>query len=169
VDLLSAADVKDCLQKVQTLRYAEEVCYNGTLVIKAFSSGLEIGACNWSINGPKRDIAFISSSIFVPAHAMSFNYRALQGNDIILYSDFSSLDAVEEAEDDDGYSVLTTNSLSSLRYYHFHDFDSFLVRFYAFHWMLYFSYYVFRFSFLTNLQLSYKCSNVNIETFSLCD
>ncbi|KAG6679845.1 hypothetical protein I3842_13G011400 [Carya illinoinensis] len=110
--LYSAADVKHCLQKVQTLRYAEEVCYNGKLVIKAFSSGLEIGTCNWSINGPKRDIAFISSSIFVPAHAMSFDYHALQGKDIVLYSDLSSLDTMEGIED--GYSFLTTDSFSTL-------------------------------------------------------
>ncbi|KAL1096371.1 hypothetical protein V6Z11_D06G219400 [Gossypium hirsutum] len=48
--LYSAVDVKDCMRKVQTLKYAEEACYNGTLVIKAFSSGLEIGTCNWTIN-----------------------------------------------------------------------------------------------------------------------
>ncbi|KAM7472586.1 hypothetical protein LguiA_010769 [Lonicera macranthoides] len=42
--LYSAADVKDCMQKVKTLKYGEEVCYNGTLVIQAFSSGLEIGS-----------------------------------------------------------------------------------------------------------------------------
>lgn len=111
--------MKDCLHKVQTLRYAEEACYNGTLVMKAFSSGLEIGACNWSIHSPKRDIAVISRSIFAPDHAMSFDYRALQGNDIILYSDLSSMDAMEDVEDDDGYSVLSTSSLSALRYSYF--------------------------------------------------
>ncbi|XP_021297327.1 integrator complex subunit 9 homolog isoform X2 [Herrania umbratica] len=48
--LYSADDVKDCMRKVQTLKYAEEACYNGNLIIKAFSSGLEIGTCNWTIN-----------------------------------------------------------------------------------------------------------------------
>ena len=119
MELLSAADVTDCTQKVQTLRYAEETCYNGTLIIKAFSSGLEIGTCNWTINGPKRDVAFISNSIFLPAHAMKFDYRSLQSNDIVLYSDFSSLDAMENVEDDDGFSIPTTDSMLTLRYYHF--------------------------------------------------
>ncbi|WKA02197.1 hypothetical protein VitviT2T_020415 [Vitis vinifera] len=41
--LYSADDVKGCMQKVHTLKYAQEVCYNGTLIIKAVSSGLEIG------------------------------------------------------------------------------------------------------------------------------
>ncbi|KAF9606720.1 hypothetical protein IFM89_028096 [Coptis chinensis] len=41
--LYSAADVKDCIQKFKTLKYAEEACYNDTFVIKACSSGLEIG------------------------------------------------------------------------------------------------------------------------------
>ncbi|GAV79024.1 Beta-Casp domain-containing protein [Cephalotus follicularis] len=53
--LYSAADVEDCMGKVQTLRFGEEACYNGTLTMKAFSSGLEIGACNWTINGPRRN------------------------------------------------------------------------------------------------------------------
>ena len=119
MELLSAADVTDCTQKVQTLRYAEETCYNGTLMIKAFSSGLEIGTCNWTINGPKRDVAYISNSIFLPAHAMKFDYRSLQSNDIVLYSDFSSLDAMENVEDDDGFSIPTTDSMLTLRYYHF--------------------------------------------------
>lgn len=119
MELLSAADVTDCTQKVQTLRYAEETCYNGTLIIKAFSSGLEIGTCNWTINGPKRDVAYISNSIFLPAHAMKFDYRSLQSNDIVLYSDFSSLDAMENVEDDDGFSIPTTDSMSTLRYYRF--------------------------------------------------
>ncbi|KAM3685910.1 hypothetical protein ACJW31_11G155000 [Castanea mollissima] len=114
VPLYSAADVTDCTQKVQTLRYAEETCYNGTLIIKAFSSGLEIGTCNWTITGPKRDVAFISNSIFLPAHAMKFDYRSLQSNDIILYSDFSSLDDMENVEDDDGFSIPTTDSMSTL-------------------------------------------------------
>ncbi|KAK8630137.1 hypothetical protein V6N13_078947 [Hibiscus sabdariffa] len=53
--LYSAVDVKDCMKKVQTLKYAEEACYNGTLIIRPFSSGLEIGTCNWTISGPKRN------------------------------------------------------------------------------------------------------------------
>ncbi|KAM5551892.1 integrator complex subunit 9 [Rosa sericea] len=113
--LYSAADVKDCMQKAQRLKYAEETCYNSTLIIKAFSSGLEIGACNWTINGPKGGIAFISSSIFGSAHAMDFDYIALQGNDTVIYSDFSSLDATEDIENDHSNFVPTTHDFSSLR------------------------------------------------------
>ncbi|KAG5229440.1 integrator complex [Salix suchowensis] len=88
--LYRSADVEDCVKKVQTLKYAEEAWYNGTLLIKAFSSGLEIGTCNWTINSPKRNVAYISGSKFHPVHAMEFDYHALRGNDLILYSDFSS-------------------------------------------------------------------------------
>lgn len=112
---LSAADVKDCMQKVETLRYGEETCYNGALVIKAFSSGLEIGACNWTINGPKRDIAYISSSIFFSSNAMNFDYVAFQEKETIIYSDFSSLEFTNVVENDTG--VPLTNNLSSLRYF----------------------------------------------------
>lgn len=108
--LFSAVDVKDCMRKVQTLKYAEEACYNGTLVIKAFSSGMEIGTCNWTINGPKRNIAYISSSIFVSTHAMDFNFLGLQGNDLIIFSDFSTLDTTEKMENDNTYCDPVTSS-----------------------------------------------------------
>ncbi|KAK6228693.1 hypothetical protein SCA6_001033 [Theobroma cacao] len=101
--LYSADDVKDCMRKVQTLKYAEEACYNGTLIIKAFSSGLEIGTCNWTINGPKRNIAYITNSIFVSTHAADFDFVGLRGNDLIIYSDFSSLGAAENMENDNTY------------------------------------------------------------------
>ena len=102
------------MQKVQTLKYAEETCYNGALVIKAFSSGLETGSCNWMINCPKGDVAFISSSIFVSSHAMDFDYFALKENDLILFSDFSSLNATGNLEND--FPVRSTNDLFPLRY-----------------------------------------------------
>ncbi|XP_004308609.1 PREDICTED: integrator complex subunit 9 [Fragaria vesca subsp. vesca] len=111
--LYSAADVKGCVQKAQRLKYAEETCYNSTLIIKAFSSGLEIGTCNWTINGPKGGIAFISSSIFDSAHAMNFDYLALRGNDTVIYSDFSSLDGTEDIESDHNNLVPTTHDFSS--------------------------------------------------------
>ncbi|KAK9141256.1 hypothetical protein Scep_010937 [Stephania cephalantha] len=85
------ADVNECMRKVQTLKYAEEACYNGALVIKAFSSGLDIGTCNWTISSSKSRIAYLSSSIFYSLHAMSFDYHSLRGNDLVLFSDFSSM------------------------------------------------------------------------------
>ncbi|XP_058225950.1 uncharacterized protein LOC131334745 isoform X3 [Rhododendron vialii] len=108
--LYSAADMKDCMQKVQTLKYAEETCYNGAFILKAFSSGLEIGSCNWTIRGPKNSVVCLSSSIFVTSHAMNFDYHALQGYDLILFSDFS-LDVYEDTEN----GVMTAaNNLSSI-------------------------------------------------------
>ncbi|KAM1018300.1 hypothetical protein FF1_039789 [Malus domestica] len=98
--LYSAADVKDCMQKFLRVKYAEETCYNSTLILKAFSSGLEIGSCNWTIKSPKGSVGFISSSIFDSAHAMNFDYHDLQGNDMMIYSDFSFLDAAEHVESD---------------------------------------------------------------------
>ncbi|OMO75685.1 hypothetical protein CCACVL1_16109 [Corchorus capsularis] len=108
--LYSAGDVKDCMMKVQTLKYAEEACYNGTLIIKAFSSGLDIGTCNWRINGPRRNVAYISSSIFVSTHAMDFDFLGPQGSDLIIYSDFSSLDATENMENDAYFNPITCTS-----------------------------------------------------------
>lgn len=109
--------MKDCIEKVQTLKYAEEICYNGTVIIKAFSSGLEIGACNWRINCPKGDVAFVSSSVFLSGHAMDFDYHALKGNDLIIYSDFSSLDGTKDLENDVNYSPPNANNLPCPRYF----------------------------------------------------
>ncbi|GAB4827838.1 hypothetical protein Ancab_034723 [Ancistrocladus abbreviatus] len=107
--LYSAAEVKDCTHKVQSLKYAEETCYNGTLNIKAFSSGLDIGSCNWTISSPKRDVACLCSSTFVSGAAMNFDYKALQDHDIILYSDFSSLNGVEYSDSDMNNSAVMSD------------------------------------------------------------
>lgn len=88
------------MQKVQSVKYAEEVCYNGTIILKAFSSGLEIGSCNWTINGPRRNITYLTSSIFESSHAMDFDYHSLQGNDLILFSDMSSLSSMAKKCDE---------------------------------------------------------------------
>ncbi|KAH6767965.1 hypothetical protein C2S51_013301 [Perilla frutescens var. frutescens] len=107
--LYSAADVKSCILKVESLKYAEEVCYNGTLIVKAFGSGLEIGSCNWRITGPQGSIAYISSSVFRSATAASFDYKALQTSDLVLYSDFSSHNAPEQFDDDKNCSSPANN------------------------------------------------------------
>ncbi|KAI5410776.1 uncharacterized protein LOC127085767 isoform X1 [Lathyrus oleraceus] len=109
--MYSAADVKDCMLKINTLNYAQEVCYNGTLVIKAFSSGVEIGSCNWILNGPKGDIAYLSNSCFFSAHAMAFDYRSLRGTCALIYSDFSSLSDTQDIEDGDNYTDPTSDKL----------------------------------------------------------
>lgn len=114
-EFFSAADVKDCILKVQKLKYAEEACYNGMLLIKAFSSGVELGSCNWILNGLKGDIAYLSSSSFNSIHAMNFDFRSLQGTHMLIYSDFSSLSVKQDVEDEDCYSKPNDN-LPFLRY-----------------------------------------------------
>lgn len=88
--------MKKCFQSIHTLKYAEEVCFNGTIILKAFSSGLEIGSCNWMITGPRGSLAYLSSSIFQSAYAMDFDYHSLHGNDIVLFSDMSSLKSIDK-------------------------------------------------------------------------
>ncbi|CAI0410117.1 unnamed protein product [Linum tenue] len=113
--LYSSADVMDCMRKVQTLKYAETACYNGTLVLQPFSSGSEIGSCNWTIDGPKRNITWLSCSIFASAHAMNFDYGALRGRDLVLYSDKQFLPLMDEVQSNDASSTIPSNDLSSLR------------------------------------------------------
>ncbi|KAL7094339.1 hypothetical protein ACP275_11G097400 [Erythranthe tilingii] len=106
------ADVKDCMLKVESLKYAEETCYNGTLMMSAFSSGLEIGSCNWKITCPKGSVAYISSSVFSPPTAMSFDYKSLQRSDVILFSDFSSCNAADNFEADNNVSNLSDDDVN---------------------------------------------------------
>lgn len=96
MNFVSAADINECMEKVQSLKYAEEAWYNGTLMLKAFSSGLEIGSCNWKIKAPRRNIVYLSSSIFEPAQATGFDYHSLQGADVILFSDLASTNDITE-------------------------------------------------------------------------
>ncbi|KAF3786838.1 Integrator complex subunit 9 [Nymphaea thermarum] len=90
-------DVKECCRRVKALKYAEEACYDETLIIKPLSSGLEIGASNWSIRGPDRNFTYLCGSTFGSGHAKDFDYHSLRGNDLILFSDFSSLCSASDA------------------------------------------------------------------------
>ncbi|CAN1745194.1 Integrator complex subunit 9 homolog [Linum perenne] len=105
------ADVMDCMQKVQRLKYAEAACYNGTLVFKPFSSGSEIGSCNWTIDGPKTEISWISCSVFVSAHAMEFDYNPLRGRDIVIYSDMQCQPAMDNVRGNDASSAISNGDL----------------------------------------------------------
>ncbi|MCD7454502.1 hypothetical protein HAX54_025123 [Datura stramonium] len=111
MSIYSAADIKGCMEKVQSLKYAEEACYNGSLTIKAFSSGLEIGACNWNILSPKGSIIYLSGSVFASTNATSFDYKALEGSDFLLYSDFTACNDVDGEKND--FPPATGSSLSS--------------------------------------------------------
>ncbi|CAN6894760.1 unnamed protein product [Brassica oleracea] len=98
--LYSLDDVKSCMKKVQDVKFSEEVCYNGTLIIKALSSGLDIGDCNWLINGPNGSLSYVSDSIFVSHHSKNFDFHGLKGTDVMIYSGFSCLQTAEMTEND---------------------------------------------------------------------
>ncbi|KAL3374171.1 hypothetical protein AABB24_005901 [Solanum stoloniferum] len=111
MSIYSAADMKGCMEKVQFLKYAEEAYYNGSLTIKALSSGLEIGACNWNILSPKGNIIYLSGSVFASATATSFDYKALERSDVLLYSDFTACNDVDGEKND--FPPATGSSYSS--------------------------------------------------------
>ncbi|KAI3947883.1 hypothetical protein MKX01_034548 [Papaver californicum] len=104
--LYSAENVGKCTERVQSLKYGEETCFNETLIIKPFSSGLEIGSSNWMICSSGRSITWLSSSIFDSGHTMNFDYHSLQGNDVVIFSDLSILHGA--AKDADGNRNLPT-------------------------------------------------------------
>ncbi|KAL8139923.1 LOW QUALITY PROTEIN: hypothetical protein V2J09_005944 [Rumex salicifolius] len=98
--LYSTTEVKDCIKRVQPLRYGEESCYNGTLVMRAVSSGLEIGASNWAIKHSQVRCSLYNSVVGSP-QAMDFDYHSLQSYDVVIYSDVSSFQIVEVDTTDD--------------------------------------------------------------------
>ncbi|XP_023641133.1 integrator complex subunit 9 isoform X2 [Capsella rubella] len=112
--LYSLDDIESCMKKVQAVKFAEEVCYNGTLIIKALSSGLDIGACNWLINGPNGSLSYMSSSICVSHHAKSFDFHGLKGTDVLIYSDLSCLQSAEVTENGCVSPDLDNNYLSTI-------------------------------------------------------
>ncbi|KAG6494445.1 hypothetical protein ZIOFF_049471 [Zingiber officinale] len=93
--LYSAADIKECMQKIQPLKYGEETFFNGSIMLKAYSSGLDIGSCNWTIHDPRWSISYLSSSLFMSACWKGFDYMSLLGNDLVLFSDLSSLSSID--------------------------------------------------------------------------
>uniref|UniRef100_A0A453G8N0 Beta-Casp domain-containing protein n=2 Tax=Aegilops tauschii subsp. strangulata TaxID=200361 RepID=A0A453G8N0_AEGTS len=104
--LYSAPNLEECMRKTQTVKYGEEVCFNGMLMLKASSSGLELGNCVWSIKGPRASITYLPSTLFVSAHALDCDYNSLKENDIILFSDFSSLNVMDENNENLGENAM---------------------------------------------------------------
>ncbi|ONM35365.1 uncharacterized protein [Zea mays] len=121
VPLYSPGNVEECMHKVQSVKYGEEVCFNGIFMLKASSSGLELGNSTWTIQSPRASITYLPSSVFVSAHALDFDYSSLKENDVILFSDFSSLnDTDEDNEKLNEHSMDETDS-SLCRYSVFRD------------------------------------------------
>lgn len=109
--LISVAHVKDCVMMIHPLKYAEETCYNGTINVTAFSSGLEVGTCNWRLNGPEINLIFLSDSIFTSTHASDFDFQALRRSNLVLCSDFSSMhwDRIDHIQEVSVKSLLETD------------------------------------------------------------
>ncbi|KAM3358483.1 hypothetical protein P3S68_021414 [Capsicum galapagoense] len=56
---------------------------------------VEIGACNWNILSPRGSIIYLSGSVFASTTATDFDYKTLEGSDILLYSDFTACNDVD--------------------------------------------------------------------------
>ncbi|CAO2181984.1 unnamed protein product [Urochloa humidicola] len=109
--LYSPGNIEECMQKIQPVKYREEVCFNGIFMLKASSSGLELGNSVWTIKGPRASITYLPSSVFVSAHALDFDYSSLKENDVILFSDLSSLNGMDEDNEElDGHAMNETDS-----------------------------------------------------------
>ncbi|CAL4959860.1 unnamed protein product [Urochloa decumbens] len=109
--LYSQGNIEECMQKIQPVKYGEEVCFNAIFMLKASSSGLELGSSVWTIEGPRASITNLPSSVFVSAHALDFDYSSLKENDVVLFSDLSSLNNMDEDNDKlDDHAMNETDS-----------------------------------------------------------
>ncbi|XP_078445355.1 integrator complex subunit isoform X2 [Wolffia australiana] len=99
--LYRRSEVSECINKIQAVKYCEEYCHDSALNLKALSSGLEFGACNWIIRSPGQSLTYLTSSIVKSSTAMEFDYHGLKGNEFILFSDFSYLNDITEGNDEE--------------------------------------------------------------------
>ncbi|KAF7039255.1 hypothetical protein CFC21_049293 [Triticum aestivum] len=88
--LYSATNLEECMRKTQTVKYGEEVCFNGMLMLKASSSGLELGNCVWSIKGPRANFSSLD--------VMDENNENLGENAMLCDDSLSRDDGVDEDE-----------------------------------------------------------------------
>uniref|UniRef100_A0A453G8G4 Beta-Casp domain-containing protein n=2 Tax=Aegilops tauschii subsp. strangulata TaxID=200361 RepID=A0A453G8G4_AEGTS len=88
--LYSAPNLEECMRKTQTVKYGEEVCFNGMLMLKASSSGLELGNCVWSIKGPRAN--------FSSLNVMDENNENLGENAMVCDDSLLRADGVDEDE-----------------------------------------------------------------------
>ncbi len=88
----SKADIRDCMAMVHRLHYGEEANIDGCLKIKPSSSGLGIGASNWTISGARRSVAYIAGSLVTANSVKAFDLPALEGSQILLFGDVEFAD-----------------------------------------------------------------------------
>ncbi|CAK9257653.1 unnamed protein product [Sphagnum jensenii] len=107
--LYNKADIRDCMAMVHRLHYGEEANIDGCLKIKPSSSGLGIGASNWTISGARRSVAYIAGSLVTANSVKAFDFPALEGSQILLFGD------VEFADESSTISPVGAPTLSSER------------------------------------------------------
>ncbi|CAG8688859.1 43945_t:CDS:10 [Gigaspora margarita] len=85
--LYTIPDVQSCVDKIQPVRYGENLDLYGVNVT-AHSAGYCLGSANWSIICDTEKIAMISSSsIITDIHPLPFNKSVLDDADVVILSD----------------------------------------------------------------------------------
>ncbi|RUS30705.1 beta-lactamase-like protein, partial [Jimgerdemannia flammicorona] len=81
-------DVKLCIDKVQQVRYREQLILYDTLKISAYSAGHSLGSANWQIGAGYEQMAFLSSSsTYTGLHPSSFDVDVLKDARVVIVSD----------------------------------------------------------------------------------
>ncbi|KAG0185082.1 Integrator complex subunit 9 [Apophysomyces sp. BC1034] len=80
-------DIASCIEKIQTVRYAEFLSLRSTLRLVARSSGYSLGSTNWVLETHFKKIVLMSSSSLYNIHPAQLDTTIFDGADIILVSD----------------------------------------------------------------------------------
>lgn len=78
------------MKRLSLLRYGEVTSIEGSVEIKPVSSGLGLGAANWSIVGSGMKLSYVSGSLMLENHSRSFDAGSLSGCDYLLVSEVES-------------------------------------------------------------------------------
>ncbi|RUS21503.1 beta-lactamase-like protein [Endogone sp. FLAS-F59071] len=94
-------DVKLCIDKIQQVRYREQMVIYDTLKVAAYSAGYSLGSSNWQIEAGYEKIAFLStSSKYESLHPSSFDDGVLKDADVVVVSDLRKSGEREGAAND---------------------------------------------------------------------
>ncbi|KAI8357286.1 beta-lactamase-like protein [Blakeslea trispora] len=78
-------DILSCIDKIQPVRYTEQLSLFSTLDVVPYSSGYSLGSCNWLLKTSFKRIVFLSNaSLHANLHPAPFDYAILKGADVVM-------------------------------------------------------------------------------------
>ncbi|RCH81936.1 Integrator complex subunit 9, partial [Rhizopus stolonifer] len=80
-------DVESCVEKIQPVRFNEQLFLFSTLSLVAHSSGHSLGSANWALETSFKKVVFLSTSCLYPnLHPAPFDHQVLLNADAVITS-----------------------------------------------------------------------------------